>query len=126
MDRGAADPASAFGLALPRFLAAIVAATVAAVLLSTTVADSDLWGHVRYGLDILHARGLVADRYSFTADRPWINHEWLAEVIMAASWTVMCRFSEGRDPGFSKPFPPEVDSSVRGVSVPQISSSCLV
>lgn len=37
-----------------------------------------------------------------------------------------CRFSEGRDPGFSKPFPPGVCSSDRGVSVPQTIAPCPV
>ena len=50
-------------------------------------ADPDLWGHVRFGLDTLHAEHLTAvDPYSFTQDTPWINHEWLSEVQMAAAY----------------------------------------
>ncbi len=46
--------------------------------------DPDLWGHLRFGLDSLE-RGLDAqDRYSFTQDVPWINHEWLSE--LATAW----------------------------------------
>lgn len=57
------------------------------VLLSTTAADPDLWGHVRFGGDILAARALPAhDAYAFTSDRPWVNHEWLAEAIFAAAF----------------------------------------
>jgi hypothetical protein len=54
-------------------------------LLSRTVADPDLWGHVRFGLDILGTgRVEQADTYSYlTGDVRWINHEWLAEVILA-------------------------------------------
>lgn len=56
-------------------------------LLSRTVVDPDLWGHVRFGLDILRTGRIEqVDTYSYlTGDVPWINHEWLAEVIFA--WT---------------------------------------
>lgn len=56
-------------------------------LLARTAADADLWGHITFGRDILASGHVVqADRYSFTSDLPWINHEWLAEVAMAAAW----------------------------------------
>jgi hypothetical protein len=50
-----------------------------------TVADPDLWGHVRFGRDILRAGAIVrSDPYSYrTNGQTWINHEWLAEVIFA-------------------------------------------
>jgi hypothetical protein len=56
--------------------------------LSRTWADPDLWGHVRFGADILHDGWMRHDPYSFTSDIPWINHEWLAEVLMYAGWAV--------------------------------------
>jgi hypothetical protein len=57
------------------------------VLLSTTTADPDLWGHVRFGQDMLAGRGIPgSDVYSFASDRPWVNHEWLAEVVFAAAY----------------------------------------
>jgi len=60
---------------------------VVLAVLSHTRADPDLWGHVRFGHDTVAARALDAvDRYSFTSDRPWINHEWLAEIAMYASY----------------------------------------
>jgi hypothetical protein len=31
----------------------------------------------------------LADTYSFTSDRAWINHEWLAEVLMALSYRAL-------------------------------------
>jgi hypothetical protein len=37
-----------------------------------------------------------------------------------------CRFSEGRDPGFSKPFPPEISSADRGFRLPQATCRCPV
>jgi hypothetical protein len=50
-------------------------------------ADPDLWGHIRFGQDILSSGAIPRHpSYSFTADRPWINHEWLAEVIMALAY----------------------------------------
>lgn len=53
-----------------------------------TEADPDLWGHVRFGLDIVSNRSIPAtDTYSFTSDVPWINHEWLAEVAMALAYS---------------------------------------
>jgi hypothetical protein len=67
-------------LALMRF-----ALSVAVLLLvAWSSADPDLWGHVRFGEDILDHREIASrDPYSFTSDRPWVNHEWLAEVFMA-------------------------------------------
>ena len=66
----------------------VALACVAVVALTNTAADPDLWGHIRFGRDIV-AGGAVAraDPYSFTSDRPWINHEWLAEAIMYAAYS---------------------------------------
>ena len=54
--------------------------------LARTWADPDLWGHLRFGADILRDGLPRADPYSFTSDIPWINHEWLAEVVLSAAW----------------------------------------
>jgi hypothetical protein len=56
------------------------------LFLSDTVADADLWGHVRFGEDILRAGSIPSqDPYSYlTYGSHWINHEWLSEVIFAA------------------------------------------
>ena len=68
----------------PLRFAVLLATTVLAL---TTHADPDLWGHIRFGQDILDTWSIpVADPYSFTNDRPWVNHEWLAEAVMAASY----------------------------------------
>jgi hypothetical protein len=58
------------------------------VIVTGTRADPDLWGHLKFGLDML-ATGAIhtADSYSFTADRPWINHEWLAELLTALAYS---------------------------------------
>src|ERR1044071_6064747 len=61
-----------------------------AIGLATAGADADLWGHVRFGQDLLaNHRVVIADTHSFTADRPWINHEWLAEIAMASVFAVL-------------------------------------
>lgn len=71
---------------IPRWLAA--AALSCLFALSTfTLADPDLWGHVRFGIDTIQTRTLPeVDPYSFTQDRPWINHEWLSEMKMGAAY----------------------------------------
>src|SRR4029079_11886746 len=56
----------------------------------STIADPDLWGHLRFGLDIItsgHVR-TTSDPYSFTADRPFLYHEWLGGVLMALAYRV--------------------------------------
>jgi len=60
-----------------------------ALLVSYTVADADLWGHLRFGADLLHSwRFTRHDPYSFTSDVAWINHEWLAEAVFAAVYSL--------------------------------------
>jgi hypothetical protein len=69
--------------ATPATLCRIVLWSFLVLLVTTTSADPDLWGHLRFGLDLLASKSIVvADPYSFTADRAWINHEWLAELLM--------------------------------------------
>jgi hypothetical protein len=54
------------------------------VIVTFTSADPDLWGHVRFGTDILRNGHIhQVDTYSFASDRPWVNHEWGAEVLAA-------------------------------------------
>jgi hypothetical protein len=68
---------------------AVAAAIALGVLVAVTQtrADVDLFGHVRFGRDFLqHGRLDRTDPYSFTSDRSWVNHEWLAEVLFAAAW----------------------------------------
>jgi hypothetical protein len=72
---------------LPAVLVGVLFLALVLWLASRLKADPDLWGHVRFGLDTLAGRAPGArDTYSFTSDRPWINHEWLAEVVVAASY----------------------------------------
>ena len=64
------------------------------VIISFTSADPDLWGHVRFGMDILRD-GTVhhVDTYSFASDRAWINHEWGAELL--AGWAFVAAGNPG-------------------------------
>jgi len=78
------DPSSGRGL---RRLLGAAALMVWFVVAARTQADPDLWGHVRFGLDMLETRSLPSvDPYSFTQDVPWINHEWLSELQMGLAW----------------------------------------
>lgn len=73
--------------ATPATLCRFALWTFVLVLVTKTSADPDLWGHLRFGLDMLASRSaLAADRYSFTADRAWINHEWLSELLMGVGY----------------------------------------
>jgi hypothetical protein len=65
----------------------ILAGLVLAPALIGINADPDLWGHTRFGLDMLETHSLpTADPYSFTQDVPWVNHEWLSELFMGAAY----------------------------------------
>ena len=57
---------------------------------SHTLADPDLWGHIRFGQDILRTGSIIqTDTYSYrTGEQPWINHEWLSEVIFAVLYNL--------------------------------------
>src|SRR5262249_1972992 len=95
--RRSADPAARVS-ALPRRLprrslldvAGLMLPVWLTLLVTQTSADADLWGHLRFGADLLGGKGLPSvDPYSFTSDTPWINHEWLAEAVTAASWVTL-------------------------------------
>ncbi len=57
-------------------------------LVSLTIADPDLWGHVLFGLDMLRTGTLPAtDPYSYLSfGHPWINHELLSELAFGAAY----------------------------------------
>jgi hypothetical protein len=73
--------------ATPWWLLAGPVVVAALALAAITHADPDLWGHLRFGLDLARSWTLPAvDPYSFTQDRAWVNHEWLSELQMALAW----------------------------------------
>lgn len=63
------------------------------VLFSLNEADTDLFGHLMYGENILQSGSLPAlNSYSYTnPDYPWVNHKWLSSLIFASIY----RFSGG-------------------------------
>jgi hypothetical protein len=70
------------------FVDRLVVWGLAIVLLGQAAAgftETDIWGHTAIGLDTLDAGHLLrVDPYSFTHDQPWVNHEWLWDVVSAA------------------------------------------
>src|SRR4051812_12829655 len=49
--------------------------------------ETDIWGHMSIGLDMLRTgQFLWVDPYSFTHDQAWINHEWLWDILTAATY----------------------------------------
>jgi hypothetical protein len=56
---------------------------------SENTVDPDLWGHVVFGQHMLHSGAIPkTDIYSWTANgQPWVNHEWMAEIILALFYT---------------------------------------
>jgi hypothetical protein len=57
---------------------------------SRTVADPDLWGHLKFGQDLWRTGKILrGDIYSYvTGDQLWINHEWLAEGIFYSVFAI--------------------------------------
>ncbi len=82
-------PSAVLRRVTPAQLARLAFYTILAVAATRTLADPDLWGHVQFGRDIVSSWSIPrVDPYSFTSDRAWINHEWLAEVIMFGAYRV--------------------------------------
>ncbi len=81
--RARADARLEPGAALGR-LAAWAAGTY---LCASGAADPDLYGHLRFGLDLIRTRHLTTvDPYSFTQGVPWTNHEWLSELFFGLAY----------------------------------------
>ena len=66
-------------------LAIIIVLCINALLYLAARPDPDYYWHLRTGQYILETRTLPdRDPFSYTAgDRPWVLHEWLAQVVMA-------------------------------------------
>ena len=64
-----------------------VAVVLAALLAWHPLEDLDIWFHLRAGHDLVaHGPLPPLNHYSFTEPRhPWLNHEWLFQVIAAAT-----------------------------------------
>lgn len=67
---------------------ALLVLSAALLLVSRSSADPDLWGHVRFGQDVLRSGSIpTTDPYSYlSGGKEWINHEILSEVTFAAAF----------------------------------------
>ena len=76
------------GIDSSKFAISIFIFATLVLLISKTLADADLWGHLRFGLDMIEDREITrVDPYSYlSGDQHWINHEWLSELFFAFSW----------------------------------------
>src|ERR1700674_5621266 len=71
----------------PRLLVHVALGALVLVIVTSTLVDPDLWGHLQFGHDAIVTRTIPrTDVYSFTSDRPWVDHEWLAEILMYAMY----------------------------------------
>jgi hypothetical protein len=51
------------------------------------VVETDIWGHMRFGLDFLSTHTLPTfDRYNFTSTQPWVNLEWLSDLLFGLAF----------------------------------------
>ncbi|MGH7814679.1 MAG: hypothetical protein ACREQI_11845 [Candidatus Binataceae bacterium] len=63
-----------------------------AILSAVDYTNSDLWGHLRFGAAMIANGGHVIriDPYSYSIPHlPWIDHEWLSELLMAKAYAAM-------------------------------------
>jgi hypothetical protein len=69
--------------ALLRLSITISLLSISFFFFSDNKVDPDLWGHLKFGEDIVRSRSIPEiDTYSYTAfGSKWTNHEWLSEVI---------------------------------------------
>ncbi|HUO04992.1 MAG TPA: hypothetical protein VMU16_07315 [Candidatus Binataceae bacterium] len=65
-----------------------------AILSAVNYTNSDMWGHLRFGADIIARGGVMRnDPYAYSiAAQPWVSHEWLSEVIMAKAYSTWGAF----------------------------------
>jgi hypothetical protein len=88
MPIGPASGEGALKRRIDRLMTAAIPFAIAMVVIPA-LPDVDLWGHVRFGGDIIHAGAIpTADPYSFTSDRSWVNHEWLTEITMYGAYAL--------------------------------------
>jgi hypothetical protein len=74
-----------------RLILGILLAVSACYYFSYPGVDTDLWGHLFFGKEILRGSALPRQNlYSYTAPGfPWVNHEWLAEVLFYAVFRIL-------------------------------------
>jgi hypothetical protein len=88
MPTGPASGEGALKRRIDRLMTAAIPFVIAMVIIPA-LPDVDLWGHVRFGADIIRAGAIpTSDPYSFTSDRSWVNHEWLTEITMYGAYAL--------------------------------------
>ena len=83
------------------FLVLIFLGGLLALVMQAAPPDPDLWGHIRYGQEILERGHLTwEDPYSFILKFhepvnprfPWIRHAWVSQILIALSWESLGAF----------------------------------
>jgi hypothetical protein len=89
---GSGDPLAPANRSLRWFHRGIVCLVLSIAFYRTaqTIADPDLWGHIKFGQDILRDRAITtADRYSYlTEGYPYREWEWLSKAALALIFDV--------------------------------------
>ena len=68
-----------------RILAAVVVVFFVVLVVARGPVDADYWWHLETGRLILEQGSVPStDPFSFAYDGPWVAHEWLGEVLIAA------------------------------------------
>lgn len=77
-------PRAARGRLAERLIWTLLLSSSVVYFFLTNEADNDLWGHVFFGRTILATRMIPrVDTLAYTtAGRPWVDHEWLSQVVM--------------------------------------------
>ncbi len=67
-----------------KILIAVLTGALVFLMAARTPLDTDFWWHIRAGeVSWKAAAPMLTDQFSFTrAGQPWINHSWLAEIIL--------------------------------------------
>jgi len=59
-------------------------------LFSVSIPPIDIWWHLQIGRDILvHRLWPSPDIYSYTTDRSWVVHSWLADCLFFLYWSIV-------------------------------------
>jgi hypothetical protein len=71
-----------------KLFVAVLTAVLVFLMTARTPLDSDLFWHLRAGLDSLQSlHPVMVDTYSYTrAGSPWVNHSWLGQVLIALAY----------------------------------------
>ncbi|MFQ5912359.1 MAG: hypothetical protein ACE5JS_04180 [Nitrospinota bacterium] len=76
-------------------LVSVLVGGILALAMQVGGPDPDLWGHIRYGQEMLERGNLKwEDPYAYTLpfhepvnpSFPWVRHAWLSQIIIAVGW----------------------------------------